>query len=125
MKKLIALARAECAGQTCAAEVEEKLHYFVTYVSRMQYGTIRRKGLLIGSGVIEAGGKKVIGARCNNPACSGANWGPRTPWPSAASTPAAAGDTFWRDRLNASAAKNDCLNPQRLKKSVVRPWRKS
>jgi hypothetical protein len=46
-------------------------------VARMQYGTFRRKGFFIGSGVIEAGCKNVIGARCKQSACSGANPEPK------------------------------------------------
>lgn len=41
-------------------------------VDRMQYGTYRRLGYFIGSGVIEAGCKTVIGARCKQ---SGMFWG--------------------------------------------------
>lgn len=61
---LVAETRAECAGRPCAPTVEAALHYFVTNVSRMQYGTYRQRGYFIGSGVVEAGCKTVIGARC-------------------------------------------------------------
>jgi len=66
--------------------VEEALHYFVTNVDRMQYGTFRKAGYFIGSGVVEAGmqdrdrrtlqtiGNVLVGNRA-----------PRTSWPSAAS----------------------------------------
>lgn len=52
--------------------MEKELGYFVCNIERMQYGTFRRKGFFIGSGVIEAGGKTVIGARCKP---SGMFWG--------------------------------------------------
>jgi hypothetical protein len=72
VQKLIADTRAECAGKACAAAVEKELHYFVENVPRMQYGTFRRHGYFIGSGVIEAGCKTVIGSRCKQ---SGMFWG--------------------------------------------------
>jgi hypothetical protein len=70
--KLIAAARAECAGTPKAPTVEKELNYFVQNVDRMQYGTFRQQGYFIGSGVIEAGCKTVIGARCKQ---SGMFWG--------------------------------------------------
>jgi hypothetical protein len=44
--------------------VEKELGYFARNIQRMQSGTYRAKGHLIGSGVVEAGCKAVIGARC-------------------------------------------------------------
>ena len=106
---LIAETRRECAGKPQAPAVEEALHYFVSNVSRMQYGTFRAAGYFIGSGVVEAGCKTVIGARCKQ---SGMFW----------SEPGAENilafrcihssrrlDQFWKHRLDAKAAKNDCL----------------
>ena len=52
--------------------MEKELGYFVNNVARMQYGTFRAEGFFIGSGVIEAGCKTVIGARCKQ---SGMFWG--------------------------------------------------
>jgi hypothetical protein len=51
---------------------EEKLGYFQRNVARLQYATFRKQGFFIGSGVIEAGCKTVIGARCKQ---SGMFWG--------------------------------------------------
>lgn len=106
---LIQETRTECAGRPCAAAVEKALHYFVTNVSRMQYGTFRNAGYFIGSGVVEAGCKTVIGGRCKQ---SGMFW----------SKPGAENilalrcihssrrlDQFWKHRLNTKAATNDCL----------------
>lgn len=106
---LIKEIRKECAGKACAAAVEKALHYFVTNVSRMQYGTFRDAGYFIGSGVVEAGCKTVIGGRCKQ---SGMFW----------SEPGAENilalrcihssrrlDRFWKHRLNTKAATNDCL----------------
>ena len=68
---LVADARKECAGQPCAACVETELHYFENNMERMQYGTFRKNGFFIGSGVIEAGCKTVVGQRCKQ---SGMFW---------------------------------------------------
>jgi len=72
VSKLIAATRKEAAGHACAEAVEKELHYFVTNISRMQYGTFRSQGYFIGSGVIEAGCKTIIGSRCKQ---SGMFWG--------------------------------------------------
>ena len=64
--------RKECAGTIPGRAVEKELLYFVSNIHRMQYGTFRRHGYFIGSGVIEAGCKTVIGARCKQ---SGMFWG--------------------------------------------------
>ena len=72
VEPLIAATRKECAGTARAEAVEKELGYFVRNVARMQYGTFRSRGFFIGSGVIEAGCKTIIGARCNQ---SGMFWG--------------------------------------------------
>jgi len=107
--QLIAGARKECAGTTRADAVEKELGYFVRNVQRMQYGTFRSRGFFIGSGVIEAGCKTIIGARCKQ---AGMFWGV----PGAENILALRCirasrrlDGFWKARLNAHAATNDCL----------------
>jgi hypothetical protein len=109
VEKLITQTRKECAGKSQAEVVEKELGYFVNNVARMQYGTFRRQGFFIGSGVVEAGCKTIIGSRCKQ---SGMFW----------SKPGAQNvlalrcihashrlDDFWKERLNAHAARNDCL----------------
>ena len=69
----------------------------------------RSRGFFIGSGVIEAGCKTIIGTRCKQ---SGMFWG----LPGAEnilalrciSTSRRLSD-FWKTRLNAHSARNDCL----------------
>ena len=109
VEQLIAQTRKECAGKSQAEAVEKELGYFISNVARMQYGTFRRKGFFIGSGVIEAGCKTVIGARCKQ---SGMFWGR----PGAQNVLALRCihssrrlEAFWKDRLNAQAARNDSL----------------
>jgi hypothetical protein len=109
VEKLIAQTRKECAGKSQAEAVEKELGYFVNNVPRMQYGTFRDKGFFIGSGVVEAGCKTVIGSRCKQ---SGMFWGK----PGAENILALRCihasrrlDEFWKERLNAHAARNDSL----------------
>jgi hypothetical protein len=109
VEQLIALARQECGAKPNAQAVEEELTYFKNNIPRMQYGTFRAKGFFIGSGVIEAGCKTVIGTRCKQ---SGMFW----------SEPGAENilalrcihssrrlADFWKNRLNDHAARNDPL----------------
>jgi hypothetical protein len=76
----------------------------------MQYGTFRAAGYFIGSGVIEAGCKTVIGGRCKQ---SGMRW----------SKPGAENilalrcihssrrlEEFWKHRLDTHASRNDSLH---------------
>jgi len=110
VKNLIEETRQECAGKAQAQKVYEELGYFVHNIDRMQYRIFRRQGLFIGSGVIEAGCKTVIGSRCKQ---SGMFWGK----PGAENILALRcvyashrRDQFWKERLNTLAAGNDCLS---------------
>lgn len=109
VQSLIDEARQQSVGTSREAAVEDALHYFVSNVSRMTYGTFRKAGYFIGSGVVEAGCKTVIGGRCKQ---SGMFW----------SEPGAENilafrcihssrrvDEFWKHRLNFKAAANDSL----------------
>jgi Uncharacterised protein family (UPF0236) len=109
VENLIKETRQECAAKPQAQAVEEELGYFVRNVERMQYRTFRRQGFFIGSGVIEAGCKTVIGSRCKQ---SGMFWGE----PGAENVLALRCihssrrlDQFWKERINGHAARNDCL----------------
>jgi hypothetical protein len=109
VEQLIAATRKECAGTARAEAVEKELGYFVRNVARMQYGTFRSRGFFIGSGVIEAGCKTIIGARCKQ---SGMFWGVPGAENILAFRCISASrrlDDFWKVRLNARAARNDCL----------------
>jgi hypothetical protein len=57
----IAAAHAEAAA--LAQEVLKEADYFATNADRMRYPAFRQKGLFVGSGVVEAGCKSVIGSR--------------------------------------------------------------
>ena len=106
---LITNVREECAADPRAEDVEKELHYFVGNVHRMQYGTFRRRGYFIGSGVIEAGCKTVIGGRCKQ---SGMKWGK----PGAEHilslrciNASQRGDDFWNHRLDRLAARHTSI----------------
>ena len=109
VQKLIAETSKECAAKPQAEAVEKELGYFINNVARMQYGTFRRRGFFIGSGVIEAGCKTLIGSRCKQ---SGMFWGE----PGAENILALRCihssrrlNEFWKARLNLRAAGNDAL----------------
>jgi len=53
------------------SDAEKQIAYFETNSSRMTYATFRSQGLFIGSGVVEAGCKTVVGKRLKN---SGMFW---------------------------------------------------
>jgi hypothetical protein len=110
VERVIARARAIAANRPNAREVEKALGYFERNKERMRYGSFRGQGLFIGSGVIEAGCKTVVGSRCKQ---SGMFW----------STPGAEHvlafrcihqsrriEGFWKDHLNNLAARNDSLH---------------
>jgi hypothetical protein len=108
--RIITAARRAAAGGAQAEAVEKALGYFERNQTRMQYGSFRHQGYFIGSGVIEAGCKAVIGARCKQ---SGMFWSR----PGAEKVIALRciqlsrrASAFWKDRLNARAAANDSLS---------------
>jgi hypothetical protein len=110
VEKLIAQTRQEAAELQRSEAVEEALGYFVRNVARMQYGTFRAQGLFIGSGVIEAGCKTVIGARCKQ---SGMFWSVAGAEKILALRCIHASrrlEPFWKHRLNQHAALNDALS---------------
>ena len=111
VQKLIDSTRQECKGQACAAAVEEQLGYFVRNVQRMQYGSFRRRGYFIGSGVVEAGCKTVIGGRCKQ---SGMFWGKRGAQHILALRCIGASQrdaAFWKHRLEQVASRHGSLQP--------------
>lgn len=58
-------------SEELAKSVRNEAEYFERNAERMRYPTFRAQGLFVGSGVIEAGCKTVIGARLK---CSGMFW---------------------------------------------------
>jgi hypothetical protein len=109
LERIIKSARREAREKGIVAEIEAALGYFLNNLGRMQYGTFRSKGYFIGSGVIEAGCRAVIGQRCKQ---SGMFWSEA----GASSVLAlrsinASGylQDYWKHRRNSHAARNDLL----------------
>ncbi|MBA3730648.1 MAG: ISKra4 family transposase [Sphingomonas sp.] len=109
VEDLIAETRRECAGKPQEQAVEKTLHYFVNNVSRMQYGTFRKAAYFIGSGVVEAGCKTVIGARCKQSGMFWSESGAENILALRCINSSRRLDEFWKHHLNAQAARNDSL----------------
>lgn len=109
VQTLIDQARREAADQPQAAAVEQALGYFVRNVSRMQYGTFRAAGYFIGSGVVEAGCKTVVGGRCKQSGMFWSESGAENILALRCINYSRRSDEFWKERLNAHAARNDAL----------------
>jgi hypothetical protein len=75
----------------------------------MQYGTFRKQGLFIGSGVIEAGCKTVIGARCKQSGMFWSEAGAENLLALRCLYASRRADQFWLHRSNDHAARNDTL----------------
>jgi hypothetical protein len=106
---LIKQTRQQCAGTPRAPLVEQALHYFVSNISRMQYGTFRAADYFIGSGVVEAGCKTLIGARCKQSGMFWSKSGAENILALRCIHSSRRLDDFWKHRLNTKAASNDCL----------------
>ncbi len=109
VQTLIEQTREECAEQPQAAAVEDALGYFVRNVSRMQYGTFRAAGYFIGSGVVEAGCKTVIGGRCKQSGMFWSESGAENILALRCINFSRRQNEFWKHRLNNHAARNDSL----------------
>jgi len=109
VQSLINETRKESAGQPQKAEVEKALGYFVRNINRMQYGTFRAKGYFIGSGVVEAGCKTIIGALCKQSGMFWSEAGAENILALRCIHSSRRLDEFWKYRLNQRAARNDTL----------------
>ena len=109
VERLIVEARQQCAGQPQEQAVEEALGYFVRNISRMQYGTFRAAGYFIGSGVVEAGCKTVIGGRCKQSGMFWSKSGAENILALRCIHASQRMNEFWKHRLNNQAARNDTL----------------
>jgi len=68
---VISLRRLRSQGGTVRDPTDKAIDYFHTNRQRMRYADFRRQGLFVGSGVIEAGCKTIIGQRLKR---SGMHW---------------------------------------------------
>lgn len=109
LRALIAETRRQAARARSTEVMEKALRYFERNVARMQYGSFRRQGFFIGSGVIEAGCKSLIGSRCKQ---SGMFWSvPGAEHVLALRCIHASGrlDLFWKFRLHVQTDRDDTL----------------
>jgi hypothetical protein len=75
VEKIVAAAQARLPREVGPAKLAEKeIHYFTENKERMRYAEFRAQGLFVGSGVVEAGCKTVIGQRLKQ---SGMEWSVR------------------------------------------------
>lgn len=109
VEALIQETRKQCAGTAQEAAVEQALGYFVRNVSRMQYGTFRAAGWFIGSGVVEAGCKTLIGGRCKQSGMFWSKTGAENILALRCLQSSRRLDDFWQYRLDQHAARNDAL----------------
>lgn len=110
VQALIEQTRQQCVGQSQAASVEGALGYFVRNITRMQYGTFRAAGYFIGSGVVEAGCKTVIGGRCKQSGMFWSQSGAQNILALRCIHSSRRLEDFWKHRLNQQAARNDTLS---------------
>jgi hypothetical protein len=107
---VIAQARELQAQGTQQSEVvEEHLSFLERHQSRMRYGTYRQQGWFIGSGVVEAGCKTVIGKRLKQSGMFWSESGATCVLNFRTLLLSGRFDAFWTDRINTHAAKNDAL----------------
>src|SRR5205809_7963301 len=91
IEKLVAVLRAiESDNREVAKKIRTEADYFDRNAERMRYPKFRKQHLFVGSGVIEAGCKTVIGSRLKGPGCSGRSGEPTPSSPSAAAISTAA-----------------------------------
>lgn len=110
VEQIITQARQWSAGLSCQETVEKELHYFESNVERMQYGTFRKEGYFIGSGVIEAGCKTVIGSRCKQSGMFWSEGGAENILALRCIKLSRTWENFWKHRANEHAARNDALS---------------
>jgi len=110
VEKIIDQARAQSQGQSTEAAVLKALNYFEHNIQRMQYGTFRKKGYFIGSGVVEAGCKTVIGARCKQSGMFWSEAGAENILALRCIERSRQWDNFWKSRGHDHAARNDALS---------------
>lgn len=109
VQKMIGQARAQSQGRSTEAAVTKALNYFEHNIQRMQYGTFRKSGYFIGSGVVEAGCKAVIGARCKQSGMFWSEAGAENVLALRCIERSRQWENFWKSRANDHAARNNAL----------------
>lgn len=99
----------QAQGAQDPAVVEEQLRFLDRHHPRMLYGTYRRKGWFIGSGVIEAGCRTVVGKRLKQSGMFWSEHGATCVLNFRTLLLSQRFDAFWTDRVNSRSAQNDPL----------------
>lgn len=110
VQKIIDQAKALNHGEDKRESVTKALNYFEHNVARMQYGTFRKNGYFIGSGVIEAGCKTVIGSRCKQSGMFWTTQGAENILALRCIERSRQWENFWKNRANTHSARNDALS---------------
>ena len=110
VQALIEETRQECAGQPQAAAVEKATWATLCATSAgCNMEPSGRKGYFIGSGVVEAGCKTLIGGRCKQSGMFWSESGAENILALRCIHSSRRLDEFWKYRLNQQAARNDAL----------------
>src|SRR5208337_3601990 len=109
VQQIIQQARLWSRGKATRDGVNKALGYFERNIQRMQYGTFRKAGYFIGSGVVEAGCKTVIGARCKQSGMFWSQAGAENILALRCIKSSRQWDSFWKKRANDHARRNDTL----------------
>ncbi len=109
VRQIIQQARLWSRDKATREGVNKTLGYFEHNIPRMQYGTFRRAGYFIGSGVVEAGCKTVIGARCKQSGMFWSQAGAENILALRCIKNSRQWDSFWKKRANHHARRNDIL----------------
>lgn len=88
---------------------QEQLNFMKNHQQRMLYGTYRKNGWFIGSGVVEAGCRTVVGKRLKQSGMFWSEFGATCVLSLRTILLSRRFDAFWTDRHNQSAARNDVL----------------
>ncbi len=107
--KVICQAKALQDSSPEVRDPDDNLGFLERHQHRMQYGSYRKKGWFIGSGVIEAGCKNVVGKRLKQSGMFWSESGATCVLNFRTLLLSCRFDAFWQDRHNAHAARNDCL----------------
>lgn len=75
---LSSMRRLRPTAEKVKEELRKTVNYFESNIERMRYAEFRRQGLFVGSGVIEAGCKTIVGQRLKKSVCAGVS-GEQTP----------------------------------------------
>lgn len=105
--QIIKEAKEEMAQCLDTEQASKEIAYLENNLARMSYGTFRKAGFFIGSGVVEAGCKAVIGKRMKGSGMLWSEEGAQLMLDLRCAFSSNLLNSFWQDRTEARAAQND------------------